>query len=169
MFSNPTDSSMNSSSKALMSRTVMIKTIVIAGFVAGTLDISTAMIVYHMAPVDMFHHIASGAFGREASFAGGAYTAVCGLLFHYVIAYSWTTLYMLCYPMFRSHASKFYINGIWYGAMVWIVMNRLVLPLTKINMAPFQWNKMMLGMIILIFAIGMPIAFFAEYAAKKSK
>jgi hypothetical protein len=146
-----------------------IRIIVIAGLVAGTLDITAAIIIYQLPPVRMFHHIASGAFGREAAINGGGLTAACGLFFHYFIAFSWTLLYVTLYPYIRKINAKFYVTGILYGPLIWLVMNCVVLPLSKIEMSRFDWNKMSLGMTILIFAIGIPIAWITEYYYRRTK
>ncbi len=83
-------------------RAPSIKLILPAGLIAGTLDILGALIVYslilHGGPVILIlQGIASAALGQVA-FRGGWATAVCDLGFHYIIAYCFTTAYVLLYP-----------------------------------------------------------------------
>ena len=51
--------------------------------------------------------------------------------------------------------------------LVWLIMNRIVLPLTKIHMAPFQWGAALIGIAILMVCIGLPIAYITDAYYKK--
>jgi hypothetical protein len=143
-----------------------LKTIVIAGLIAGTLDMTTAIIVYKTPPIKMFQYIAGAAIGRDVAFSGGALTAALGLLIHFFIAFSWAVLYVVLYPKIRTLSKRFYITGPLYGVIVWIVMNRVVLPFTTLKLASFQWDKMFVGMLILMLCIGLPIAFVVHQSHK---
>jgi hypothetical protein len=147
------------------------KAILVAGFIAGTLDISTAMIVYHFPAEPMGRHIASGAVGREAAQAGGMGMVVLGFFFHYFIAYSWTTLFFLLYPKVSILQKNKYVVGLLYGIVVWIVMNRIVLPMTMIKRAStFSWSAAALGAAILMVMIGLPVSLLANrfYSRKQT-
>jgi hypothetical protein len=134
------------------------KAILITGLIAGSLDLTAAIIVYHVNPASMLRGIASGAFGKEAFTAGG-WIVLMGLFFHYFIATSWTTLYFLVYPKIKLLQKNKYASGVCYGVVVWLVMNRIVLPLTYIKgPATFQIERALIGMSILVFMIGLPIA-----------
>ena len=78
------------------------KLILLAGLIAGTLDILGALTVYslilHKGSVMLIlQRIASAALGQVA-FRGGWGMAVCGLGFHYIIVYCFTTGYVSLYP-----------------------------------------------------------------------
>jgi hypothetical protein len=134
------------------------KTILITGLIAGSLDLTTAMIVYRANPAGMLRGIASGAFGNDAFTAGG-WIVLMGLFFHYFIAASWTTLYFLSYPKIKLLQKNKYASGLLYGIVIWFVMNRMVLPLTYIKgPATFQIDRALLGMSVLVLMIGLPIA-----------
>ena len=64
----------------------------IAGVIAGALDIAAAFIHAYLArgtqPEQVLRYIASGVFGKEA--ANGNMMIVWGLLFHFLIAISFT-------------------------------------------------------------------------------
>jgi hypothetical protein len=77
------------------------------GLFAGTLDIGDALIfnvLRGITPIMVLQYIGSGLIGA-ASFSGGLASAVLGLVLHYLIALSWTTLF---YIGSRKLASGFF-------------------------------------------------------------
>ncbi len=73
-----------------------IRTILLAGLIAGSLDITAAFIVYApSAPgsIRLLQYIASGLIGK-AALDGGLATALLGLVCHFFIATSWAALYV---------------------------------------------------------------------------
>src|SRR4051794_39615648 len=65
----------------------------------GTLDLAAATIQTLLAGGTiqrLCQFIASGAFGKEA-FDGGWTTAIYGVVFHYIIAFSWTIVFFVLY------------------------------------------------------------------------
>lgn len=138
------------------------RTIARAGLVAGTLDILAATISFiiqrQQEPTRMLQFIASGIFGREA-FTGGLTMALLGLIFHFILAFIFAIILFLCYPwayrLFRNKA----VIGLLYGVLVWLIMNRLVLPNSNAPALPFSWLQLFIGMGILMLCIGLPIAF----------
>ena len=154
-------------------RPPLIKVILLAGVVVGTLDIAGTLMVYsvllHKMPAIMIlRRIASAALGQTA-LSGGWTMAWCGLFFHYVIAFCFTTAYVLLYPYLSFLQKNKYISGVLYGLLVWLIMNRIVLPLTKIHMATFQWSTALIGMALLIFFIGLPVAYITDAYYKKNE
>lgn len=85
------------------------------GLFAGTLDIGDALIfnvLRGITPIMVLQYIGSGLIGA-ASFSGGLASAVLGLVLHYLIALSWTTLFYigsrkLAYIGSRKLASGFF-------------------------------------------------------------
>jgi magnesium-transporting ATPase (P-type) len=147
---------------------VFLTKIIITGFLVGTLDILGAVIVYQAAPDRLFRAIASGAFGAGAAFSGGTIMIFWGVLFHFIIAFAWTILFFLVYPMFPSLWKNKYITGALYGVFVWIVMNIIVIPLSAIAPRPFEFTSAAIGASILVVAVGMPIAILAHgYYSRK--
>ena len=123
-------------------RTPSIKLIFLAGLIAGTLDIFGALTVYslilHKGPAMLIlQRIATAALGKVA-FKGGWAMAVCGLGFHYIIAYCFTTAYVLLYPYLHFLKKHRLASGLLYGLFVWLVMNRIVLPRTKLLIPQFD-------------------------------
>ena len=74
------------------------KNILLAGLLAGTLDILAAIIILAKGnAIGTFKFIASGAFG-EAAFSGGTDMVAYGVIFHYLFATGFATGYFLAYP-----------------------------------------------------------------------
>jgi hypothetical protein len=147
----------------------LIKAILSAGLVAGTLDISAATIQTLLNggdPLKMLQFVASGVFGKEA-FSGGLPYSILGLIFHYIIAFIWTVIFFLVFPRIKLLSKSRLLTGLGYGLFVWFIMNRVVLPLSNISPRPFNLNQAIIGMTILIIAIGLPLSFMAgKYYSK---
>src|SRR5690348_4121092 len=108
-----------------------VRTMWLAWLMAGTLDITAAviqMLLNDRDPVMMLKFIASGVFGPAALGGGNGY-AVLGLIFHYIIAGIWTWLFFMIYPQVRFLQKNVWVTAVVYGIFVWFVMNRIVLPL----------------------------------------
>ena len=142
-----------------------VKTIALIGLLVGSLDITAACIqVYIMrgtSPEIVLRYIASGAFGK-AAFSGGWGMPMAGLLFHFIIAYSFTTLFFLLYPSLKIMSKSVVATAIVYGIFIFVVMNLLIVPLTKIPASTFHLDKALMATAILIVAIGLPLSFFAR-------
>lgn len=143
----------------------LLKTIAWVGLLAGSLDILSAClhayIVRGTTPEIVLRFIASAAVGKPA-FTGGWEMPMLGLLFHYIIAYSFTVLFFLLYPHLKIMWKSMVLTAIVYGIFIFVVMNLLVLPLTKIPRATIQFDKAAIATGILIIAIGLPLSFFAS-------
>ena len=158
----------HTSSNAMSTSNQLFRAILFAGLIAGTLDITAAVLVSGVSLRTVLHYIASGAFGRETAFSGGLLMAIVGLLFHYIIACSWTTLYFLIYPKMPVLSRSRIISGLAYGMVVWVVMNLVVVPLSAIPPRPFNPTQALIGCVVLMLAIGTPVAFLAHrYYSKR--
>jgi hypothetical protein len=135
------------------------------GLLAGTLDISCAFLNAYISngvsPVRILRVIAMGFFGKEA-LTGGVMMPVYGLLFHYFIAYSFTAFFFWLYPNVKIMAKNIVITAIVYGVFIYVVMDLLILPLTKLPSIPFRIDKALIATGILIIAIGLPLSYFAR-------
>lgn len=136
-------------------------TILVAGLVAGTLDILAACVQFYIntgkGPERIFQFIASGIYGK-AAFSGGSSVAISGLLLHYLIAFLFAAFYVWLYKRWKFLHGNPVPIGIIYGIFVWVIMNRVVLPLSKAPAIPFDLQKAAIAMGILILMIGIPIA-----------
>jgi len=139
-----------------------LRTILFAGLTAGFLDGAVSVINYLIStngknPVKIFNFIASGVFGKKA-FTGGWAMAGWGLLFHFIIACLFAAFFYLLYHRIKYLSKNIIISGVVYGIFVWLVMNRVVVPLSNTPTLPFVVYKAIISVLILIFFVGIPIA-----------
>ncbi|MBI3122933.1 MAG: hypothetical protein HYZ10_00880 [Ignavibacteriales bacterium] len=136
-------------------------TITKAGLLAGTLDILCALVQFYMRtgknPAAVLKFIASGIFGK-AALAGGTEMALLGLLFHFIIAFTWTIIFFFFYPQISHVTKNKIIAGLLYGLFIYAVMTRVVLPLSNTPKIPFNAVQAAIGIILLMFAVGLPIS-----------
>jgi hypothetical protein len=139
----------------------VLQAILIAWLLAGTLDITTAVLYYAGLSITrastLLQGIASGVLGARA-FGGGLETAALGLAFHYLIALIWTFVLFVCLRAFKALTRHLALTGIVYGIVVWLAMNLIVLPLSNVRHAPIHLRPAIIGAIILVFCIGLPLA-----------
>src|SRR5689334_10343871 len=110
------------------------RAILVGGLVAGALDITDAFVysgVRGVSPVRVLRYIASGLLGPDALGAGLAVAAL-GLLLHFFIAYSIVALYVLASRKLTLLARHPFLCGPLYGVLAFLVMNRVVVPLSRV-------------------------------------
>jgi uncharacterized membrane protein YagU involved in acid resistance len=139
-----------------------VKKIVIAGLIAGTLDITAAFIdswiSFKINPGKVLHGIAAGAIGKDNA-TDSFFIMALGLLVHFFIVYSYTFFLYLIYPFLKSVFNHNIIVGVLYGLFIWLTMRFIVLPvLSQVEFAPFRIVKAFKPMLILIGAIGIPLS-----------
>src|SRR5215211_1084121 len=131
------------------------------GLIAGTLDICAAFLTAWLragvGPVRLLQFVASGLIG-PAAFTGGAKTAILGLALHFLIATVATVVFY-----FASRKLLFLIEhpvyfGLLYGIAVYLFMNFVVLPLSAIPPRPMTLSGFIIGILTIMFCIGLPIA-----------
>ena len=139
-----------------------VSALVRIGLIAGTLDISENLIFNafrHITPAMIFRYIASGLLGMGA-IHGGASMIALGVAIHYTIALTWTALYFFSALQWRVLVRRPVACGLIYGALVYIVMNFAVLPLTRVphSHAAASVASRVSGMLALLFCIGLTVA-----------
>ena len=131
---------------------------------AGTLDISAAIVHYLIKtrknPVTILNYIASGLFGK-AAFTDNKWMPAIGLTLHYCIAIIFTAFFFLIYPKMKFLSVNIVVSGLVYGIFVWIIMNLIVVPLSGISRFPSSVLQSVISALILMFAIGLPVAIMA--------
>jgi uncharacterized membrane protein YagU involved in acid resistance len=135
--------------------------IVLGGLAAGTLDILAAITIWYVrgaAPTRVLQGVAAGLLGR-ASFDGGSGTAALGLFLHFTIAFIITAIYYAV-----SRRMSFLIDhpiwsGLIYGAIVFVVMTWIVVPLSNSPPRRAMDAAFIVSMIgAHLFCVGLPIA-----------
>jgi hypothetical protein len=141
--------------------------------VVGVLDITYAIVFSYFrsgtSPQRLLQSVASGALGRDA-FTGGWPTAAAGLGFHFFIAFTITAIFFFAASRLPVLVRNPLLSGPLYGIGVYIVMNWVVIPLSKIGPRPFPPMPVFVsGMLVHMFVIGLPIALGARVAVVQSR
>jgi uncharacterized membrane protein YagU involved in acid resistance len=142
--------------------TKRVVTIFWIGLAAGTLDI-TENLVFNafrgITPWRVFQYIASGLIGVK-SFQIGWASVLLGVAIHYAIALTWTAAFLIIASKFPAVTRCPVVSGLIYGALVYVVMNFIVLPLSGVPHppAPISLASRINAVLALLFCIGLPIS-----------
>lgn len=128
-----------------------------SGLFVGTLDIFAAIYFSGATAEAVLKFIASGLFGKERVSEVGPPMIWLGLLIHYLIAYIWTVVFFCIFPKLFPLIRTKVVMSILIGVIIWLVMNRIVLPMSSIQQGPFSWIGFTKGCTILIAMIGVPL------------
>lgn len=144
----------------------LIPGILVAGLIVGAMDalaaITHAYLLRGTPPAAVWRYVASAVFGKSAG-AGGPEMVLWGLLFHLTVATLWTALFFVAYPRIRFLSANMVVAGMAYGLFVWLMMNFVVVPLTRIGMGPIRLTTGTVLMILIhLFVIGVPISYLAR-------
>lgn len=138
-----------------------LRAVVIAGFVAGTIDIGSAALINGQAPGVILQAIASGVLG-SASFSEGARSEVIGLGLQWMMALIIAALYVAAanlLPVFRRAWVK---GGLLAGVVIFAVMNYVVVPLSAVGRAPRFSASKFCENLLAMFIFGLIIAYCAR-------
>jgi hypothetical protein len=144
--------------------------IIIGWLIVATLDIAYAISVTAVrggSPSRMLQGIASGIMG-PAAFQGGTATEAFGLALHYFIALMIVVVYAaMCrrIALLREHPVLW---GAFYGVGVWVVMNFIVIPLSRAARPRYVMPWVLYGIAVHIFIIGIPAAYFAARHVRRN-
>lgn len=144
-----------------------------AGLLVGTLDITSAFIYYFIRTgqptvLNVLNYVASGLFGK-AALTGGIGMQLAGLLLHYCIAFSFTIFFFWLFSRVKILSENRLLTGIGYGIFIWLVMNLIVVPSSKIGTRPFVLLNALINVLILIICIGIPLSFMATRFSKQAQ
>lgn len=109
----------------------MLRPILIATLLAGTLDILSAFVFAGMAgigPARVLAYVASGPFGDGVR-GGGPLWAAAGLAVHFAIMACMAAAYLLVAPRFPALLRHPVPAGLAYGILLWLIMYWAVKPL----------------------------------------
>jgi hypothetical protein len=145
------------------------QTIVYGGLIVGILDGLFAFIFYGLVlgvkPLRIFQSVASGLLGR-AAYDGGVSTFLLGLLLHFVVATCIAAVYYAAsfkLPILIHHAV---VSGLIYGMIAYLVMNYVVIPLSRIGFRPTSLRLFVPAFIAHAVLVGLPLALLARWSAK---
>jgi uncharacterized membrane protein YagU involved in acid resistance len=142
------------------------RTLVAVALIAGTLDIVYAIVFSYFRsgtpPMRLLQSVAYGALGRDA-YNGGAATAALGLGFHFLIAFVITAVFFGAASHYPWLTRRPLITGSLFGIVVYLVMNFVVIPLSRIGPRPLPPAIVVVtGVLVHMFLVGVPIAWGAR-------
>ena len=147
------------------------RAILYGGVTVGTLDLIDALVFFGLRsgaqPMGILHSIAAGFLGRDAARAGGMPTAIVGLLSHYLVAFSIVTVYVSLSRAIPLLRKQWMVCGLVFGVIAYFVMTWFVVPMSnagnhQITFALPVTPVMINGILIHMFGVGLPAAFFAS-------
>ena len=147
-----------------------LQTIVYGGLCVGVLDGTAAVTnsaIKGVSPDRVFHYVASGLIGRDASYSGGAATVVLGILLHFVIAFGVVTVFLLLSRSFPVLLRRAVLAGVVYGIAVYFAMAYLIVPLSAVPKIPFSFSGMITSILIHMFCVGLPAALVVRSMSRK--
>ena len=119
-----------------MDKTIDItRAAVVAGLVAGTIDIGAAALINHVGPALILQGIASGLIGMK-SYAGGAGTVALGLALQLAMSIVIAGIYAAAATQLAWLRSRPVLAGLAFGLGVFVVMNMIVVPLSAFGPKP---------------------------------
>ena len=144
-----------------MRRLSPFSAILIGGTIAGALDITYAIgfsATHGVPPMRILQSVASGLLGKPA-FEGGVPIAILGLALHFFIAFSWAAIFYLASRVIPALTRHAVIAGVFYGFLIYAVMNLVVLPLSAYpRKVTFPLLVLVTGLLVHMFCIGLPIS-----------
>ena len=150
-----------------------LRAIVGAGLVAGTLDITAAIVIYcylrHLvAPARLLRGIAAGLLGPSAR-DGGTGMALLGLACHFTIAFGAAAVFYMLSRKIGFLLDRPIVAGALYGIAVYCFMNIVVLPLSALHRHPldaFTPEALAWGIPVHMVCVGMAIALMTRLATR---
>lgn len=139
------------------------RAVLTAGVVAAVIEMIVVLpiqaIVLHNSPEAVFQGIAAGAVGQAAAAAGGWRTGAEGVFWHLLVSVGAALAYALAALRWEVLLRRSLLGGIGLGALAYIVMTFVVVPLSAIGASPFRPTVLTLVSILIhLFAFGVPIA-----------
>ena len=149
----------------------LLKALALCLLIAGTLDIADALIFYGLRGVPaagLLRFIAGCLLGVSA-LHGGLAMAALGLAIHYTITLFWSALFLVAATRFTFLTRHAIASGLLYGGLIYIVMNFVVLPLTRLPPRSHHLPPAVLinGVLALLLFMGLPIALIARQFSRE--
>ena len=150
--------------------TGLLRPILLATLVAGTLDILAAValsLIFGHGPMNMLRFVASGPFPGATEWGGAG--SVLGLAVHFTLMAIMVTFYMIVAARRSALLEKPLLWGVIYGLVTYVVMNLVVVPLRFPEAFPPSPRGLATQLFCHIVLVGIPIAWIAaRYLARRS-
>jgi len=133
------------------------RAIVLAGLVAGTLDLLFAWVVFPRPLVGTLKLVAGGWFGPNAGRSGAGVAAI-GFASHFLVALGAAAGYWIMTRVWPGLNRFAVVAGLVYGLVVYEAMHLIVLPLSAYH-RPAQFASLLnVDVLSHLFFVGLPIA-----------
>ena len=137
----------------------ILKASIVAGLIAGTIDIGAACTINHVGPIPILRFISSGLLG--APLPHEAWVYCLGMILQWLLSIIIAAIFMFASTKIPALLRNWLAAGIAYGVVVYFVMTFVVVPLSRaksghVTMASFVQN--LLAMIV----FGLIVAFIAR-------
>jgi len=148
-----------------------LETILLGGLVVAALDIANAMTFWALyrgtTPQAILQSIAAGLLGKDA-FTMGAPAALLGAFLHLFIACAIASAFCAASLLWPALLTRPTVYGPLYGAVVYLVMNQIVIPLSRIGATTFILPWFLANFIGHLLLVGPPVAFVARWSARRA-
>ena len=139
-----------------------VAAVLLAGLIAGTIDIGAACLINGHGPIIICQAIASGVLGR-ASFHGGLNSAGLGLVLQWSMSIIIAAIYIVAAQLLPALRRAWLAFGLLYGVGIYFVMNLIVVPLSNAggkgyHFVPVRFAEDMVAMLL----FGTIVAWFAR-------
>ena len=134
---------------------------------AATIDIGVACLLNHRSVPFILHTIAGGLLAQRA-YTGGAATALLGLLLQETMGIIIAAIYVLAGRRWVALLRNWVPWGVIYGAVIFVVMNYIVLPLSAWRVIPKFSVLSFFGNLAAMFLFGLIVAFFARHTGQRA-
>lgn len=139
--------------------------ILLAGFIAGTIDIGAAALINAVSIEVILKAIASGVLGK-ASFERGIQAETLGLFLQWGMSILIAAIYLVTARRFDLLRRRWVAAGLAYGVAIFFVMNYVVVPLSAIGRIPHFTAARFIENLLAMLLFGLIVAFFARPAPK---
>jgi len=141
----------------------LLRPIVLATLVAGTLDILAAVclsLIFGRGPMNMLRFVASGPFPGATEWGAGG--AALGLAVHFALMAIMVTVYMIAADRRPALRVKPLQWGVIYGLVTYVAMNLIVVPLRFPGAFPPSPRGLATQLFCHIVLVGLAIAYIAS-------
>jgi hypothetical protein len=132
----------------------------LGGVIAATIDIGAACVINGRPVMHVLHTIAGGLLAERA-LRGGIATALLGLGLQELMGILISAVYVLAARRYPGLLRSWLAGGLAYGAVVFVVMNYLVLPLSAWHrFTHFSSAQGLVGNLLAMLLFGVIVAYF---------
>jgi len=135
--------------------------VLLGGCIAGTIDIGAACLISGRDLPFILHSIAGGLLAKQ-SFAGGAPTAVLGLVLQELMGILIAAVFVTATYYLPALRRRWVLAGLAYGVVIFFVMNYVVVPLSAWRRMPHFTPVKFAANLLAMLLFGLIVAYFAR-------